>query len=200
MNTNFFNQIAQLDFTGVLQLSISKGAESALIVSVLLQNQQCGDTAKNVIPPLNLRGTAEELNEGFFEQITAPIQTASGLMVNMEAFMKQLEQAKRQSAMEKEKGEKAKKEQEIKDKKYNDALAKADELEKEGKYREAWMKLPKPAEFPEYADTIRKRQTELSDKFSAPSLFSMVEEAKPQPTPQKEFTADYPIGEIDEEE
>lgn len=25
MNTNFFNQIQQLDFTGVLQLNISKG-------------------------------------------------------------------------------------------------------------------------------------------------------------------------------
>ena len=38
MNTNFFNQIQALDFTGVLQLNISKGAENNLIVSVLLNN------------------------------------------------------------------------------------------------------------------------------------------------------------------
>ena len=52
MNTNFFNQIQQLDFTGVLQLNISKGIESNLIVTVLLNNEQCGDSAKNGIPPL----------------------------------------------------------------------------------------------------------------------------------------------------
>ena len=52
MNTNFFNQIQALDFTGVLQLNISKGAENNLIVSVLLNNEQCGDNAKNLIPPL----------------------------------------------------------------------------------------------------------------------------------------------------
>ena len=46
MNTNFFNQIQQLDFTGVLQLNISKGIESNLIVTVLLNNEQCGDSAK----------------------------------------------------------------------------------------------------------------------------------------------------------
>jgi PRTRC genetic system protein E len=127
MNANFFNQIAQLSITGVLQLNITKGAENNLIVSVILQNEGCGDTAKNLIPPLNLRGTAEALDEGFFQQITTPIQTASGLMVDMEAFMKQLEEAKKQSAIEKEKTEKAKKEKEAKDKKFKDGMAKADE-------------------------------------------------------------------------
>jgi PRTRC genetic system protein E len=171
MNTNFFNQITQLGIVGDLHLTIAKGAENNLIVSVMLQNNGCGDNAKNIIPPLNLRGTAEELDNGFFEQITTPLQSASGLMVDMEAFMKQLEQAKKQSAMEKEKEEKQKKEQETKDKKFKDAMAKAYELEKEGKHREAWMKVPEITEFPEKADEIRKRKTELSDKFSAPSLF-----------------------------
>jgi PRTRC genetic system protein E len=117
MNTNFFNQIAQLGVAGNLHLTITKGAEGNLIVSVMLQNEQCGDNAKNIIPPLNLRGTAEELDSGFFQTITSPLQTASGLMVDMEAFMKQVETAKQQSAMEKEKTDKVKKEQEAKDKK-----------------------------------------------------------------------------------
>jgi len=171
MNTNFFNQIAQLEVTGDLHLTIAKGSENNFIVSVILQNDRCGDNAKNIIPPLNLRGTAEELDNGFFEQITTPLKSASGLMVDMEAFMKQLEEAKKKSAMEKEKEEKQKKEQETKDKKFKDAMAKADELEKEGKHREAWMKIPDIAEFPEKTDEIRKRKAELSDKFSAPSLF-----------------------------
>ena len=200
MNTNFFNQIQQLDFTGVLQLNISKGIESNLIVTVLLNNEQCGDSAKNLIPPLTFNATPQEFDEGFFEQITTPIQKVSGLMVDMEKFQKQLDEAKAQSAIEKEKTEKAKKDKETKDKKFKDAMAKADELEKEGKFRDAWMKVPDITEFSEKADEIRKRKTSLSDKFATPSLFGAMEEAKPEPQKEEEVTADYPIDEADEEE
>ena len=86
MNTNFFNQIQQLDFTGVLQLNISKGINTNLIVTVLLNNEQCGDSAKNLIPPLTFNATPQEFDEGFFEQITKPIQKISGLMVDMECM------------------------------------------------------------------------------------------------------------------
>jgi len=200
MNTNFFNQIQQLDFTGVLQLNISKGIESNLIVTVLLNNEACGDSAKNLIPPLTFNATPQEFDEGFFEQITTPIQKVSGLMVDMEKFQKQLDEAKAQSAIEKEKAEKEKKEKEAKDKKFKDALAKADELEKEGKFREAWMKVPDITEFPEKADEIRKRKTSLSDKFATPSLFGATEEATPEPQKEDEVISDYPIDEADEEE
>ena len=200
MNTNFFNQIQQLDFTGVLQLNISKGIECNLIVTVLLNNEQCGDSAKNLIPPLTFNATPQEFDEGFFEQITTPIQKVSGLMVDMEKFQKQLDEAKAQSAIEKAKTEKEKKEKEVKDKKFKDAMAKADELEKEGKFREAWIKVPDITEFPEKADEIRKRKTALSDKFATPSLFGAMDEAKPEPPIEQEITADYPIDETDEDE
>ena len=200
MNTNFFNQIQQLDFTGVLQLNISKGIESNLIVTVLLNNEQCGDSAKNLIPPLTFNATPQEFDEGFFEQITTPIQKVSGLMVDMEKFQKQLDEAKAQSAIEKAKTEKEKKEKEVKDKKLKDAMAKADELEKEGKVREAWIKVPDITEFPEKADEIRKRKIALSDKFATPSLFGAMDEAKPEPPIEQEITADYPIDETDEDE
>lgn len=200
MNTNFFNQIQQLDFTGVLQLNISKGIESNLIVTVLLNNEACGDSAKNLIPPLTFNATPQEFDEGFFEQITTPIQKVSGLMVDMEKFQKQLDEAKAQSAIEKAKTEKEKKEKEAKDKKFKDAMAKADELEKEGKFREAWIKVPDITEFPEKADEIRKRKTALSDKFATPSLFGAMDEAKPEPPIEQEITADYPIDETDEDE
>ncbi|MEA9412603.1 PRTRC system protein E [Flavobacterium sp. PL02] len=196
--TNFFNQIAQLNFTGNLQLTIAKGAENNLIISIMLQNDGCADTAKNIIPPLNLRGTAEELDNGFFETITTPIQTASGLMVDMEGFMKQLEEAKKQSAMEKEKADKQKKEQEAKNKKFNDAMAKADELEKEGKFREAWMKVPEMTAFPEKADEIRRRRTALSDKFATPSLFGAMEEVKPEPSKEGLYP-DYMADDAEQE-
>lgn len=200
MNTNFFNQIQALDFTGVLQLNISKGAENNLIVSVLLNNEQCRDNAKKLIPPLTFNATPQEFDEGFFEQITTPIQTISSVMVDMEKFLKQMEEVKKQSAMEKEKTEKAKKEKEAKDKKFKDGMAKVDELEKEGKFRDAWIKVPDITEFPEKADEIRKRKTSLSDKFGTPSLFGMAEETTPEPPRTEEVTVDYPIEETDEEE
>lgn len=176
MNTNFFNQIAELEITGDLQLTISRGVENKLVVSILLQNEQCGDNAKQLIPSLNLRGTAEELDEGFFESIAVPLQTASGLMVNMEAYMKQLENAQKQSAMEKEKTNKEKKTKDEKEKKYKEAMAKADELDNDGKPRDAWMKVPNPNDYPEYAEAIHKRKKELSDKFASPSLFGAEQE------------------------
>ncbi|MBS1631595.1 MAG: PRTRC system protein E [Bacteroidetes bacterium] len=170
MDANFFRQITDLNITGNLQLIISKGAENSLVVSIMLNNEQCGDEARKLIPPLNLRGTAEELDNGFFEHISKPIEAASGLMVNMETFMKQLEEAKKQSAMEKEKADKEKKEKEAREKKYKEAMQKVDELEKEGKYRDAWMKVPEPSEYPEQAEALRKRKSALAAKF-APDLF-----------------------------
>ncbi|GAA5089322.1 hypothetical protein GCM10023210_14000 [Chryseobacterium ginsengisoli] len=170
MSANFFNQIAQMGVNGDLQITIAKGAETNWIVSVLLLNESCGDSAKNIIAPLIVRGTPEELDSDFFEKITAPIQQVSGLMVNMESFMKQLEESQKQSAMEKQKAELQKKENEGKLKKYNDAMQKSEKLEQDKNYKESWTALPKIADFPEQAEAIRKRMTEL-EKFLAPSLF-----------------------------
>jgi PRTRC genetic system protein E len=204
--TNFFNQIAQLQIIGDLHITISKGAENRLIVLVMLRNEACGDSAKHTIPPLNLRGTAEELDTGFFENITTPMESASGLMVDMEGYMKRLEDTKKQSAMEKEKADSQKKEAEAKDKKFSDAMAKADELEKDGKFREAWIKVPEIHEFPFKAEEIRRRKSELSAKF-APDLFgSTTETAKTEPPRVALFpeyandSSDVQEHETDEEE
>lgn len=184
--TNFFSSVAALNITGDLQITIRKGAENNWIVSVMLNNEQCGDEARKLIPPLNLRGSAEELDSGFFERIATPMQTASGLMVDMEGFMKQLEEAKKRSAMEKEKTDKEKKEKEIREKKYKEAMQKVDELEKEGKYRDAWIKVPEPSEYPEQAEVIRKRKVSLSAKF-APDLFGSVDTLVADEQPHREI-------------
>ena len=178
METNFFNQLAQLEFTGSLQLIIAKGAETNLVVSVLLLNEQCGDEAKHLIPPVTLRASAEDLDKDFFNHITTPVQTVSGLMVDMEAFLKQVEAAKKQSAMEKEKADREKKEKDLKEKKFRDAITRVEELEKAGKYREAWLKVPDPVAYPEHAEAIRKRKAELSEQF-APDLFGSASGEQP---------------------
>ncbi|WDF66904.1 prtrc system protein e [Sphingobacterium oryzagri] len=170
MENGFFYNIARLDFTGNLQMIIEKSKDNGLVVSILLRNESCGDSAKDLIPPLTLIGTAEELDEGFFPQIAKPVEQMSGLMVDMEAFLVQMEIAKKNSAMEKQQEEMKRKGKEARDKKYEDAMDKVEVLEKEGKFRDAWTKLPDPSEFPQQAELIRKRKAELSARF-APDLF-----------------------------
>lgn len=169
--TNFFSGIAALGVTGDLQVTMAKASDTNWVVSVMLHNEQCGDEARKLIPAFTLNGTAQELDNGFFQHISAPMQQASGLMVNMEAYQKQLEVARKQSAMEKEHADKEKKEKEAKEKRYKETLQKAYELEQAGKYREAWMKVPEPAEFPEWAEDLRQRKSALASKF-APDLFA----------------------------
>lgn len=171
MQTNFFRQLAKLNLTGDLHITFTQTTENNYVASVLLKNEQCGDESRKTIPPLNFRGTAEELDNGFFESIATPIQTASGLMVDMEAFMKGLEEAKKKSVMEKEKSDKEKKEKEAKDKKYKEILLKAEDFEKDGKFKDAWSALPKVSEYPDFAEEIRKKQDDYEKHF-APSLFS----------------------------
>ena len=91
--TNFFRQIAKMEMNSKLMLTITKATENIIIVSILIENDSCEDKAKNLIPPFNLKGTPEELDEGFFTHIKKPVQTASGLLSNMEHFMKQVELA-----------------------------------------------------------------------------------------------------------
>ena len=170
--TNFFAQVAALPFEGCLNLTLARDGEQ-LIVSVLLQNTACGDTAKAHIPPLILKGTPKELGEGFFPAIAEPVQRTSMLLTNMEQYLKGQEEAKKNSAMEKKKTEKADQpaiETSPKEKKYLETMRQVDALEAEGKFKEAWCKVPQPNEYPDKADALRKRRESLSKQF-APDLF-----------------------------
>lgn len=187
-STNFFKQVSAVDFQGDLNIIVTK-TESGMVTNVYLNNETCGDKARKLIIPLTLRGTAEELDADFFAIITAPLQQASGLMVNMESFMKQLEEAKKHSAMVKEKTDLQKKEREAATKKFNEIMKQVEDLEKAGKYQQAWMKVPDPGTYPEHADALRKRKVQLSAKFP-PDLFGAAETVTAdtaielQPTPE----------------
>lgn len=172
--TNFFARAAAISFEGLLNITIKKDGEQ-LTVSVLLQNDSCTDTAKAHIPPLILKGTSKELCEGFFDAIAEPVAQTSTLLVNMEQYQKGQEKAKQNAASEKKKTEKTAQPEkqtleEIKQMQYAAAIDKVEALEKEGKFKEAWMKIPQPSEFPDKAEEIRTRRAALSAKFS-PDLF-----------------------------
>lgn len=171
METNFFQSIIALQVAGNWTINIAKETTERLIVSVLFFNDTIGDDARKKIPPILLKGTAQELDEGFFQVINQPVKETAQLFANMEQFLKEKEQAKINSQMEKDNATKAEKEKTDKEKKYEDAMKKVDELEADGKYREAWMKVPQPELYPEHAESIRSRRMELSKQF-APDLFN----------------------------
>jgi PRTRC genetic system protein E len=176
--TNFFSQVAALDFTGCLNLTLRRDGES-LTVSLLVQDDTCGDTAKSHIPPLLLKGTPAELGEGFFPAIDTPVQQTTQLLTNMAQFLKGQEQAKKHSAMEKKKTEKPEKPAQAadpKEKKFLEAMAQVDALEAAGKAKEAWCKVPQPSEYPDKAQLLRERRESLSKQF-APDLFGTAQPA-----------------------
>ncbi len=143
----FFQTLATLNVEGNWQLTI-KAAGNRMLVSVLYTNDTVGDKAKNLIPPLILKGTAEELDNGFMDAIENPIKRTASLLVNMEAYTKAQETAKLQSKMEQDKKQQA------------------------GKYREAYAQLPKATDYPDHEEDILEKKDELMEKFDRTGLFA----------------------------
>ncbi|GAA0536935.1 prtrc system protein e [Chitinophaga japonensis] len=169
MESTFFKQLAALEAKGSWTIQLDNSTDE-IIMSVLFRRKPCGDRAVKIIPAFNLNGTPETLDQLFFDTIRKPFAANNELQTDMEHYLKQMEEARKQSAMEKEKAAAEAKAKEEKKKRYEAAMKTVDELAKEGKYREAWMKCPDPNDFPDHAESIRKRRTELSEKF-APELF-----------------------------
>jgi len=173
MQTNFFSLISQLEIAGTVKLVIAKTESGELVVSVLMDNHKCSPKDRKSVPPLNLRATALELDEGFFETISVPMNQTTTLLRSREQYMKSLEATKTKVNSP----TKDKVVQNPKEKKYNDLMAQSRKLEADGKFKDAWTKLPDPIEYPDQAELIRNKRRELSEKF-APDLFAPLEQEK----------------------
>lgn len=155
--TNFFAHLAAIPFKGCLNMTLHRDGE-LLTVSLLLQNNSTTDSAKATIPPLILKGSAKDLCEGFFDAIAEPIAKTSALLVNLEQYHKAQETAKKTATVPKKASNDAPAQkhtpEQIKQMKYAGAMDDVDALEAEGKFKEAWMKVPQPSEFPDKAQEI----------------------------------------------
>ena len=96
MKTNFFEQIAGLQINGNLQMNIQPQEGGTLTISVLLANNNPKISAGKNIPPMLLKGTAQELDEAFFGQIGEPVKQTIKLFANAEAYQAELDKAKKQ--------------------------------------------------------------------------------------------------------
>lgn len=203
METNFFKELAKIQFGGDLQIVIRK-TEEAMIVSVLVKSDNCGDKAAKIIPPFVFNTTPDQLDALFFEQLNAPVQKTAEIISGMETYLKAQEEAKKQSALEKDKKEKAKKEKEAQDKLYKEAIKKVNEFKEKQDYYKAFGAIPDSLKFPEYKTEISELKAEISAKMQ-PDLFGTKPEEKPQePLPEPATNSggmfdDFPTSNTDTE-
>ncbi|MES2328566.1 MAG: PRTRC system protein E [Bacteroidota bacterium] len=196
METNFFQQIADLQLSGNIRLNIQPQSDNKLLVSLLLTSDQVKDKTAYNIPPLLLNGTPLELDNGFFEAVTKPIQKTNGLLCNLIEHEKGMEKAQKESRVEKDKAEASKKDKEGKRKKFDEQMKKVEELEKLKKIGEAIGQLPDLKLFPEFTEEIKKKSQQLRSQHGTLSLF---EEPVSENNPPGETGEDTPEEEENED-
>lgn len=178
MTTNFFQHIASFNLPGTWNIVITTDEKGNFTVSELF-NAACGDKATKLIIPVTLTGSAEDFDNGFFEEITKPLVKSAGLQSNMDAHLKSLEAAKAASKMEQDKKVKetkaltansAGKENGMelpdpktdKKKAYETSMKQIADLSAECKYAEALELLPNAAEYPEKETELKNKRAELT--------------------------------------
>lgn len=160
METNLFQQLAELKLKGSFVMTINESEPGCFVVSYQLNTEGCSDPASRQVVPFTLRGPAAELDAEFFSRVSTAMEKASTLVDNMEHFDSQLKAAQLQSKMEQQK-----------EKEYKEIMRKVDDLCKEEKYKEAYLKIPTTAQFPLKTKEISQKREEISSKFQPPSLF-----------------------------
>lgn len=196
---SFFQQLHDLNLAGDLTIVATTTAPDAMIVSILLKNEKCGDQARNNIIPMLIRGTPEEIDAEFFKHVGAPLQKSSGIMTNMEAFLKSTEKASKESA----EAAAVKKEQETKKKGFDDSMKKVDDLIKEKKFADALAKLPRATDYPDQATAIENKRKEVQKQgnlAAQASLFGETTSALPIAKPVNDQADTVDESNQDEEE
>lgn len=170
METNFFTQVCALPRVGAWKMTINFDGEQGLLVSVLFEG---GTTT---LAPLIFKGTAAELDSGFFGAVAAPAEHTAMFVAELDAHRQSLDRAKaelaskaagsgKSAAATKPKTE----DKAEKKKRYDDIIAKAKELNGQMKYTDALALLPSNGDFPEKAaelDGLRKALKERSQQLS----------------------------------
>jgi PRTRC genetic system protein E len=131
MEAIFFKSILALQVAGNWKINIAKEDTDRLIVSVLFFSDTVGDDARKKVPPILLKGTAEELDKEFFEAIAEPVKDTAQLFANMEHFLKEKEHAKVSSQIEKDNAVKMSKEKIEMQKEYGQAMKKPMNLKRQ---------------------------------------------------------------------
>lgn len=185
----FFTAIHQMMTESVDLTIVIRKTNGQLTVSTLPKSNGLKDEAQNHIVPLTVTGTPQELDTGFLQAVTRPIQKTCGLISNMAQFEAQADKAAASSKAAKEAKSKETKEEREKREKYEKLMKKANELMATKNFREAVSMLTQAkacadtAQLKEIEEKIKAADTEMNKG----SLFGLIEqEAQPEPAPQPE--------------
>lgn len=102
MKTNFFELIAGLAVNGNLQINIHQHESGTQTVSVLLSAKDPKATTGKNLPPMLLKGSPQELDNGFFQYISEPVKQTEKLFANADAYKKELDKAQKLATTAKE--------------------------------------------------------------------------------------------------
>lgn len=182
MRTNFFQAIQRLHGAGSWIINISFSKENELLVSVLLKNSGA-ESGGSPLPPMLYCGTAQEIDEGFFESLSVPIEQTVSFFSNLSAYQKGLEDAKAKlMAKPKEKTTASSETKKTGDSvsasgesapakaKFEDILKEITTLNSSCKYTEAIELLPSVEDYPDKKAEIEKLQKELDWRKSQMTL------------------------------
>ena len=178
MKTNFFEQVAGLAIAGNLQINIHNGENGKQTVSLMMTGGNPKTGAGKNLPPMLLKGSPQELDEGFFLQIAEPVKQTNILFANLEAYQKELDKARKEGkGKEVKSGREEESEAEEnnlfqpkaddretkaeKKRLYDEAMQKVKDLNTQMKYAEAMAQLPDAEEYPDKAGEINGKAEEL---------------------------------------
>lgn len=130
---DLFTKLSEIMGEGcTLAINIAK-TKDGMTVSVLPGNSLVKDAAKNKITPLNVSGSAEELDEGFVNAIIQPVASSAKMLVDMKSFEEGQAAAKAASEMEKKAKETAVKNKEL----FSKWMELAEQNKNESKFKDA---------------------------------------------------------------
>ena len=185
----FFTAIHQMMTESVDLTIVIHKTNGQLTVSTLPKSNGLKDEAQNHIVPLTVTGTPQELDTGFLQAVTRPIQKTCGLISNMAQFEAQADKAAANSKAAKEAKSKETKEEREKREKYEKLMKKAEELTAARNHREAVSVLTQAkahanaAQLKEIEEKIKAADTEMNRG----SLFDLMEqEAQPESSVQQQ--------------
>ena len=181
----FFTAIHQMMTESVDLTIVIRKTNGQLTVSTLPKSNGLKDEAQNHIVPLTVTGTPQELDSGFLQAVTRPIQKACGLISNMAQFEAQADKAAASSKAAKEAKSKETKEEREKREKYEKLMKKAEELTAARNHREAVSVFTQAkahanaAQLKEIEEKIKAATAEMNKGI----LFDLMEqEAQPEQT------------------
>ena len=167
---------------GVDLTLVIRKANGRLTVSTLPKSNGLKDEARNHIVPLTVSGLPQELDAGFLQAVTRPLQKAAGLISNMAQFEAQTEKAASESKASKEAKARETKEEKEKREKYERHLKKAEELIAAGNHKDAVTALGQARLYakPQDMGKIDGMAAEQKKAMNRGSLFELMEDPAQQ--------------------